>query len=239
MLHVQQQEQTKIDVLASFRSENVARATARTDDNWRFGYWSWHDGVQEVAKLNTTTGTVTLARPPTYGLRIGHFGEADASYQKQGGYFRFINVLEELDSPGEYYMDAKSGNLYVWMPNADGNLHTSDSIYVSVVNNCIEVRANGNDISFSDFTLEVCREYGIKGPKLNNFQLLNMEIRNTGSAKYCSSWRQLVHMSNTDKEPRLGQTHRQIGHSDFYVGISSNARHQLRKLPIKPWSDQS
>ncbi|XP_052790405.1 uncharacterized protein LOC128224561 [Mya arenaria] len=173
-------------------NSSVPRTWSTQDDVLVHGYWywSWHDGVQEVAKLNTTTGTVTLARPPTYGLRIGHFGEADASYQKQGGYFRFINVLEELDSPGEYYMDAKSGNLYVWMPNADGNLHTSDSIYVSVVNNCIEVRANGNDISFSDFTLEVCREYGIKGPKLNNFQLLNMEIRNTGSyAALCSDCR--------------------------------------------------
>ncbi|XP_052790467.1 uncharacterized protein LOC128224591 [Mya arenaria] len=164
-------------------NSSVPRTWSSQDDIWVYGfwYWSWHDGAQKVAKLNTTTGTVTLARPPIYGMRTGHFGEADTGFEKQGGYFRFINVLEELDSPGEYYMDAKSGNLYVWMPNADGNVHTSDTIYVSLLNNCIELRSHIGLFVISGITLEACREHGIKGTDLSSFYVNNMEIRNTGS----------------------------------------------------------
>jgi len=35
-------------------------------------------------------------------------------------------------------MDVHSGNMYVWMLNNDGVVHGTDSVYVSLLNNCIE-----------------------------------------------------------------------------------------------------
>jgi len=35
-------------------------------------------------------------------------------------------------------MDRETGNLYVWIPNSDGHVSSSDVVYVSMLNNCIE-----------------------------------------------------------------------------------------------------
>ena len=38
---------------------------------------------------------------------------------------------------GEYYMDRDTGNLYMWLPNPDGNMKQSDIIYISMVADCV------------------------------------------------------------------------------------------------------
>ncbi len=54
-----------------------------------------------------------LTRPP-YGSQYG--------FPKNGRFFWF-NILEELNEPGEYILDRKSGRLYVWLP--EGSLPSS------------------------------------------------------------------------------------------------------------------
>ncbi len=55
------------------------------------------------------------ARPP-YGNQYG--------YRKSGRFFWF-NILEELDEPGEYFIDRRAGRLYVWPPESDQPLRLS------------------------------------------------------------------------------------------------------------------
>ncbi|MBN1773414.1 MAG: right-handed parallel beta-helix repeat-containing protein [Deltaproteobacteria bacterium] len=50
-------------------------------------------------------GTVTLAEEPSYGIAMLHP-------------FFALNLLEELDVPGEYYVDRANGTLYFWPPGA-------------------------------------------------------------------------------------------------------------------------
>lgn len=38
---------------------------------------------------------------------------------------------------GEYYLDRDTGNLYMWFPEGDGNIKSSDVIYVSMVPDCV------------------------------------------------------------------------------------------------------
>ena len=40
---------------------------------------------------------------------------------KEGGYYYFFNVLEELDAPGEYYIDRDNGILYFYPPDENEN----------------------------------------------------------------------------------------------------------------------
>ncbi len=79
---------------------------ADQSDIWMHGYWvwDWRDAYQKVAWIDTTTRTVH-PEPPHH-----HYG-----YQR-GQRYRFLNVLEELDAPGEWYLDARHGLLYFWPP---------------------------------------------------------------------------------------------------------------------------
>ncbi|XP_052258950.1 uncharacterized protein LOC127863458 [Dreissena polymorpha] len=165
-------------------NSSVPTGWVNETDLWVYGYWfwSWADMSVKVATLNASTGIVTLVKNPQFGLKIGHFGgpPEQVRFADQGGYFRFYNVFSELDSSGEYYMDRSSGNLYVWMPNQDGNISLSDVTYVSLINDCINIAQNVHDITLTDFTLEACRGHGISGVNVHDIQIQNLEIRNTG-----------------------------------------------------------
>lgn len=71
-----------------------------TDDLWAFGYfyWDWADMSTPIKSINDDK-TITTEYCSKYGF-------------KEGGYYYFFNVLEELDAPGEYYIDRDNGILY-------------------------------------------------------------------------------------------------------------------------------
>ncbi|HEX2952288.1 MAG TPA: right-handed parallel beta-helix repeat-containing protein, partial [Armatimonadota bacterium] len=76
------------------------------DDIWVHGYWmyDWANSYEQLATLDTKTHLITTKKPcGIYGFR-----------PNQRIYF--VNVLEELDTPGEYYLDRKTGLLYFWPP---------------------------------------------------------------------------------------------------------------------------
>jgi hypothetical protein len=79
----------------------------RTDDIWMFGAWEhlWAGNYLKVARLDPDARRVTTGQASSYGFR-------------EGNPFYFLNVLEELDQPGEWYLDRASGLLYV-LPPAD------------------------------------------------------------------------------------------------------------------------
>ena len=74
-------------------------------DAWIYGYyrWDWSDQYQKVEAIDVADKSITLGGAPHgYGYKSG---------------FRYygINLLCELDSPGEYYIDRGKGKLY-WIP---------------------------------------------------------------------------------------------------------------------------
>src|SRR5206468_3122748 len=86
------------------------RKWAKGDDIWMHGYWTWDwaDSYEHVAQIDEEKGIVRTEAPHgVYGYRVGQR-------------FYFVNVLEELDSPGEWYLDRRSGVLYVWLPERAG-----------------------------------------------------------------------------------------------------------------------
>ncbi|MBN1292958.1 MAG: right-handed parallel beta-helix repeat-containing protein [Candidatus Latescibacteria bacterium] len=85
---------------------------ANFDNIWIHGYWTWDwsDQYLKVAKIDTTLREIYPAEPHhNYG------------YTKGQRYY-FLNILEELDSPGEWYLDNSTGMLYFWPPSpVEGN----------------------------------------------------------------------------------------------------------------------
>ncbi|KAK3585349.1 hypothetical protein CHS0354_004619 [Potamilus streckersoni] len=145
-------------------------------------YYSWADKSVKVAHIDTSNHTVTLVKPPSYGLRIGHYTNTGPGqgFAFQGGYFKFFNILGELDEPGEYYLDRMTGNLYVWPPTHYGAVRNSDVIYASLLDDCVVLR-NASNIAFKDFTLEACRRSGFVANAIHDVTFENLEVRNTGA----------------------------------------------------------
>ena len=77
-----------------------------TSDLWVHGYWAydWANSYEQVASLDLEQRLVKTAPP------FGHYG-----FRKDQRVY-FLNVLEELDQPGEWFLDRKSGVLYFWPP---------------------------------------------------------------------------------------------------------------------------
>jgi len=78
------------------------------NDIYLHGYWTfdWSDSYQRITSVDTARKEFTLL-PPHH-----HYG-----YTTNQRYY-VLNVLEELDAPGEWYLDRKRGLLYFWPPSA-------------------------------------------------------------------------------------------------------------------------
>ncbi len=76
-------------------------------DVWAMGYWQydWAESYERVAAIEP--GHFSLEGKPPFGVGPGRR-------------FVFLNAIEELDSPGEWYLDRLSHRLYFWPPSEKG-----------------------------------------------------------------------------------------------------------------------
>ncbi len=76
-------------------------------DLWLHGYWKydWSDTYVKVASIDSAGKTI-LTEEPYSGYPF-----------TKGKRFYALNLLEELDSPGEWYLDREKGKLYFWPPS--------------------------------------------------------------------------------------------------------------------------
>lgn len=124
-----------------------AKGWAEPEKAWMFGYffWDWADSSTPVKKIDTAVRCVEPVFVSRYACRRG----AD--------YF-FYNILEELDSPGEWYLDRETGMLYIY-PTAD--MKTS-SVCVSVTTDNILRIDGGEYLTFEGFTLKCTRSDAVR-----------------------------------------------------------------------------
>ena len=76
---------------------------------WLLGYWThdWCDEVIRVASYDKEKKVIALAAPHGYGINGGTWGAAQRR-------FFALNALEELDAPGEWYLDRAAQRLYFY-----------------------------------------------------------------------------------------------------------------------------
>ena len=75
------------------------------DEVWMMGYWKydWADASTLIGNFEADTGILSPMFVSTYGTKVG------APYY-------FYNVLEELDTDGEWYLDREKGLLCLYAP---------------------------------------------------------------------------------------------------------------------------
>jgi len=137
------------------------------DDVWVHGYWAW-DWANTYEKVETIDCERHWVKTePPYGL----YGF------RKGQRFYFLNVLEELDRPGEYYVDRKTGMLYFWPPAPVENGEAT----VSLLAGPLVSLKDTEHVSLRGFCLECTRGSAIEieGGKSNT--ICGCTIRNAGN----------------------------------------------------------
>ena len=81
---------------------------------WLHGFWcyDWCDEALKAGTYDPATGELRLAVKHAYG--IGSPWHKDSKRR-----FYALHVFEELDRPGEWFLDRSSGVVYLWPPAGD------------------------------------------------------------------------------------------------------------------------
>jgi hypothetical protein len=140
---------------------------AKDDDIWVHGYWTfdWADTYEKVQAIDTAKREIaTVAPHGAFGYTTGHHWYA-------------LNVLDELDTPGEWYLDRKFGKLYFWSPSDIKKGHPT----ISLVQNLVGLD-HVSHVTLRGLTLEDCRGQGVTVLGGEHNLIVGCTIRNTGNS---------------------------------------------------------
>ncbi|GBG07978.1 hypothetical protein PAT3040_02543, partial [Paenibacillus agaridevorans] len=141
---------------------------SQADDIWLdgiFGY-SWEWSYNKVAAIDTAKKTMTLQYGEMSGLLTNWYPD-----------FHFAqNLLEELDAPGEYYIDRTNGILYL-MPNAAFRNGQGD-ITVTMLKETMIRAIGASHIRFEELAMEYGRDTAAVILGGSDITIANSEISN-------------------------------------------------------------
>ena len=121
-----------------------------------------------VESIDINKKEVKLKMPSMYGVSSG------AVYR----HYVALNILDEIDTPGEWYLDRDSGILYFWPPNELKN----SSVTISMLEDPIVSFEGASYITFRDFTVEAGRGIGIYMERGSNNLIAGCTVRNVGTS---------------------------------------------------------
>lgn len=132
-------------------------------DPWLFGYWFW-DWADEYIPTKIDPGFRVLSLPepkPAFGLKTDQR-------------FYGLNLLCELDQPGEWYLDRETGRLYFWPPSDLGQA------YVSLTSTLFDLN-NVTDVALRGFICEGTRGTAIRVKDSSRVKIEACTLRNIGN----------------------------------------------------------
>jgi len=124
--------------------------------------YNWWQTITDVAEIDRKNSIITLPKDLPYSIEPGR------------RYF-YQNLVEELDAPGEWYFDKRTGILYFMPPKPI----ESGEVIVPTIDTVVKIK-NASHITVRGFTIECCSgdavvvESGMKCLVAGNI------VRNTG-----------------------------------------------------------
>lgn len=136
---------------------------------WLQGYWcfDWSSETIRVGEIQPAEHRITLARNHHYGLGSGNPGPRR---------FCAVNVFEELDQPGEYFLDRAAGRLFFWPPAT----RRGARVVLSTLTRPVLALRGAAHVTLQGFTVETCAGNGIEIHGGTNNRVTGCRIRNTG-----------------------------------------------------------
>jgi hypothetical protein len=111
-----------------------------------FPRYNWHNWAMPIASADPAQGTITLAKDMAWGQYTGFRGIRPLDR------FYIRNLMEELDAPGEWYLDTETWTLYFQPPGPLGQA----TVRAPVVETLVEIGPQADWITLRGFTLEGC-----------------------------------------------------------------------------------
>ena len=140
------------------------------DDVWLRGTFKhgYADDKIKIQWIDSVKKQVKLTTPHMYGLGYG------AAYQQ----YIALNLLEELDEPGEWYVNKKTGILYFWPPEEVA----ASRFAVSILEEPLVALEGVSYVTIRDITFEIARGMGIYMERGQNNLIAGCTLRNLGTA---------------------------------------------------------
>jgi parallel beta helix pectate lyase-like protein len=150
-----------------FIEDRPARWTDEPDAHlYGYWFWDWFEEYQEVASIDPAARAFTLAQPYSrYGYR-------------KGQRYRAVNVLRELDCPGEWYLDRRTAMVY-WLP-PEGVDPINSETTISLLAEPFVTIEGAKFVTIRGFTLQHGRGDGIHIQGGANCQVAGCTIRRLG-----------------------------------------------------------
>jgi len=150
----------------TYEGDRAAR-WKNTSDLWVHGYWvhDWSDQYQHVRKLDLDKREI-WPQPPFHGY----------GYRK-GQRFYFLNLLEELDTPGEWFLDRATGLLYFWPP---WDLAKAEVFFPELQKPMLRLK-NTEHVSVRGITFECSRSQAIIVEGGSHNEVAGCTVRNFGA----------------------------------------------------------
>lgn len=139
---------------------------AAEKEPWVLGYWfrDWAMQRHRIQSLDTDRRVIAVEPPyHTYGYR-------------KGQWFRGINLLCEIDEPGEWYIDRQTGILYFWPPAA----LDSGRVEVSMAPHLFTLRGTSH-VTIRGMQLELARSTAVTIEQAEECRVLGCILRNLGN----------------------------------------------------------
>jgi len=135
---------------------------------WLHGYWSydWYAEVIQVKAIDREKRQITLAAPSVYSIKQGN--------PSPRRYYA-LNLIKELDYPGEYYINRDSGLLYFWPPAPLADAR----IVLSTLKASVVAVKDATGVILRGFTVEASLGSGIEVRGGKGVRIQACEVRNT------------------------------------------------------------
>jgi hypothetical protein len=144
-----------------------------SSDVWICGYFNkgWAEDAVQIAEIDTVARTFTTAQAHHYGFGSG------ASWKQ---WYAF-NVLEEIDTVGEYFLNRETGVLYFY-PDPENPIETLE---VSMLEKPLVAMEGASNVTFSNITFECSRSIGIYIEEGAGNKIEACTLRNLGGTAIC------------------------------------------------------
>jgi len=173
---------TTLSFTSSSKLSAERQAAWKAETNpWLHGYWfyNWADNYCKLKKVNDSLIFIDPTTPPVYGLT------------SVGSRFYAVNMLCELDAPGEYYVDVTSNMLYFYPPSS---IKPNSQIIVSMSSYVVTLASKTNYVTFKNLRIGYAQSVNFQTSNpVSSIQVIDCDLSNVGGSNlYISGTNNLV-----------------------------------------------
>lgn len=166
-----------VDSTGFFYTTNIPDKWAEEKDAWTLGYWrvGWAEIYSPIESVDSLNNTIRIAN------QSNNKNSALTEIKNHRNWCG-INILAELDIPGEYYIDREHKRLYVYPPDEAG--FQSSEIMLSMLgeNGRSIIEASGlKNVTFRNIILEKSRFGALSANDCENITIDGCSFKNTGN----------------------------------------------------------